>query len=95
MKHRLSLLILAVFTAASTGCALSESGQQAVFQMKHLIRPKPYDEPVQQEDVEDDWSFVGAEARAGQPRERDPDRWWQDMVMSPEARQIERNLGID
>ena len=59
------------------------------------MRPKPYDTPMHFDEEEDEWGFVGDEGRAEQPRERDPDRWWQNLIMSQEARNIERNLGID
>jgi hypothetical protein len=72
-----------------------ESGKQAMTRTGRMFRPRPFDEQSEPEEVEDDWGFVGEEGRAGQPRERDPDRWWQNLVMSPEARSIERNLGID
>lgn len=60
-----------------------------------MFRPRPNDGPVEYDEEEDEWGFVGTEGRADQDRERDPDRWWQNLVMSPEARNIERNLGID
>ena len=59
------------------------------------FRPRPHDGPLDINGEEDEWGFVGKEGRADMDRERDPDRWWQNLVMSPEARNIERNLGID
>lgn len=64
-------------------------------QMSRMFRPKPYDGSAVPESEEDEWGFVGTEGRAGMERERDPDRWWQNLVMSPRARNIERSLGID
>ncbi|MEQ9410056.1 MAG: hypothetical protein RIK87_20130 [Fuerstiella sp.] len=95
MKHGISLFIVAVFVFTSTGCAVMESGKNSMRQMTQMFRPNPYDEPLRPASEEDEWGFVGNEGRADQDRERDPDRWWQNLVMSPEARNIERNLGID
>ncbi|MEP3479372.1 MAG: hypothetical protein ABJZ55_09005 [Fuerstiella sp.] len=62
--------------------------------MTNFIRPTAQDEPLQP-DVEDEWAFVGEEARGNAPRERDPDRWWRNLMMSDRAKNIERSLGID
>jgi hypothetical protein len=54
----------------------------------------PTDQSDPTEEVVDDWSFVGTEARGNQMLERDPDPWWQMNFMSDKARMIERNVGI-
>ena len=72
-----------------------ESPGEAFSRMRRSLKPKPYDESMVPQDEEDEWGFVGEEGRSGQERERDPDRWWQNLVMSERARQIEHNLGID
>ena len=95
MKHRTSMLMVAVLVATSTGCTMVDSSKSAMRQMTSMFRPKPYDEPYSPESEEDEWGFVGKEGRSDQERLRDPDRWWQNSVMSEEARHIERNLGID
>lgn len=95
MKRCTFALIVTVFCAASTGCAVFNAGQDAWTKTSRMMRPKPFDGPAEADDPEDEWSFVGDEGRADMDRERDPDRWWQNLVMSPQARAIERNLGID
>lgn len=52
--------------------------------------PPPQSEP----DVEDKWEFVGKEGRGGRAvtKENDP---LKPLLMSDQARQIERNLGYD
>jgi hypothetical protein len=45
------------------------------------------------QDVDDPYGFVGKES--GRPVEKDPDPWYQRYFMSGEARNIERNLGVD
>lgn len=94
MKHSKILLLVTFLTFTASGCALTESATSAFRQTARMFRPNPYDRPFQP-DVEDEWAFVGEEGRGDQERERDPDRWWQNLVMSPQARNIERNLGID
>jgi len=97
MKRCISMTMVAVFAFASTGCGLMNTGKTAVVDSMRMFRPNPYDSPLRpdQEEEEDEWSAVGKEGRHGMDRERDPDRWWQNYIMSPQARSIERNLGID
>jgi len=95
MKYGVSLTIVAVFALASTGCSMVDASRNAFQETVRTFRPRPFDGPNRPDDAEDEWGFVGKEGRADMDRERDPDRWWQDLVMSPEARNIERNLGID
>lgn len=78
-----------------TGCTMTDSGMNPFTKTVRTLRPKPFDGPAEIEDAEDEWGFVGKEGRADQDREREPDRWWRNLVMSEEARNIERNLGID
>ncbi len=47
------------------------------------------------EDGRDAWGYVGQSARADQRKEKDPDRWWHNYVISPQHRAIERNLGVE
>ncbi len=92
--------IVAVLLGTSTGCAVFESGRDAMNQTVRMFRPRPFDEPIDKRpdhllDEADEWGFVGDEGRSEMPRQKDPDSWWQNLVMSEEARNIERNLGID
>ncbi|MEZ6129282.1 MAG: hypothetical protein R3C59_11410 [Planctomycetaceae bacterium] len=97
MKHSIVLTMLAAFAFSSTGCGLMNTGKTAFVDSMRMFRPNPYDSPLRPEDLdeEDEWSVAGKEGRHGMERERDPDRWWQNYIMSPQARSIERNLGID
>ncbi|MCA9048652.1 MAG: hypothetical protein KDA89_07980 [Planctomycetaceae bacterium] len=94
MAQQLYRSIVAGFLLASTGCAMMTGPREAFSQSMRMFRPQPLDEPFTP-DEPDEWGFVGDEGRADQDRERDPDRWWQNLIMSKEARDIERNLGID
>jgi hypothetical protein len=95
MKRLTYLYIVAVLSLTSTGCTMMNTGRDAVSQSMRMFKANPHDGPVRMEDEPDRWGFVGKEGRADQERERDPDRWWQNLMMSHEARNIERNLGID
>ena len=95
MKRSTSLCIVAVLSLTSTGCTMLNAGRDAVSQSVRMFKPNPHDGPVRPDSEPDEWGFVGEEGRADQERERDPDRWWQNKMMSQEARNIERNLGID
>lgn len=95
MKSRIFVLILALLAATSTGCSVLESGRASALRMTRMVRPRPFDGPLEAESVDDEWSFVGDEGRAGQERERDPDQFWKNFMMSKRAQDIERNLGID
>lgn len=94
MKHVKILLIAGLLGSLTTGCAMTDSAKSAFKPMSRFILPGAQDEPLRP-DIEDEWAFVGDEGRGDYERERDPDRWWRNLVMSPEARNIERNLGID
>ncbi len=72
-----------------------ESTQTAMKESSKMFRPKPLDGPVKDDSKEDEWAFVGDEGRADREREMEQDRWWHNLVMSEEARNIERNLGFD
>lgn len=94
MKHLKILFIAGFMGAVATGCTLTDSAKTAFKPMTNFIRPSAQDEPLEA-DVEDEWAFVGEEARGNQPRQRDPDRWWRNLMMSDRALNIERSLGID
>lgn len=95
MKRLILSQIVAVLLLSSTGCMMMQSGKDAMTQSMRMFRPKPFDEVPDHNPEDDEWDFVGNEGRGDQPRERETDRWWHNLVMSPEARSIERNLGID
>ena len=78
-----------------SGCQLMDAGRKMTSYTKNTFSPSHNDYRDTSQDADDDWGFVGQEARGDRPRERDPDPWWQQFVMSPRARSIEKNLGID
>ncbi len=94
MKHVKILLIAGLLTSLATGCALTDSAKSAFKPVATFLQSGGGDEPLGDQ-AEDEWAFVGEEARGGRPRERDPDRWWRNLMMSERAKNIERSLGID
>ena len=91
-----SIFVVVIATALS-GCRVMDAGNEFIHGTWQLFRPKPTDfrDGTSEEADSDEWSIVGELGRGDQERERDPDPWWQNHVMSPKARSIERNLGID
>lgn len=80
----------------TTGCAsmldpITELNRETM----RAFKPKAFDTDWSGENEIDQWSAVGEEARGDRPKEKEPDRWWYNLVMSSKARNIERNLGIE
>lgn len=94
MKRFKILVIIGLLSGFSSGCAVTDSAKAAFSQTARMFRPNPNDDPYEP-DVEDKWAFVGEEARGDRPMERDPDRWWRNLMMSERALTIERSLGIE
>ena len=88
--------ILAISLTSSTGCtSLSDVGAN-MKKTARMFRPRPYDDSDEFEaESEDAWADMVREGRDLHEREREPDRFWWNKVMSPQARNIERNLGFE
>ena len=94
--RRSCVLLVCWLVTGLSGCALMDTGAEISRSTWRVFRPRSSDyRDVTEEDDADQWSFVGSEGRASRERDTDPDRWWQDHVMSSKARSIERNVGID
>jgi len=78
-----------------SGCAMVEPTQHAVSSSLEMFKPNTNDYRDSTLDDEDAWDIVGKEGRGHLEAEKDPDGWWQKYIMSPKARSIERNLGIE
>ncbi len=88
------LFILGALTWAA-GCTMLDEMAEMNRQTWRAIRPKATDYRDTINDPDDEWSFVGAEARGDHAMEREPDRFWKKYFQSERARSIERNLGIE
>lgn len=100
MKHTVAVAILAISLSTSTGCTMMGDFKANMARTARMFRPRPFDETFDEATdpdiaVEDDWSKLVKEGRPNAEMERDPDRFWVEKVMSPQARNIERNLGFE
>jgi len=94
MAVRPLLIIVAGLLLTSTGCQ-TMAPTSPLRQTLEMFRPASQDYEDGTDEDGSEWHFVGDEGRAGQVRERDPDPWFKENLMSPKARSIEHNLGID
>lgn len=90
----LSLLVLTSLTSSS-GCVVVDMSRDAMKRTTSMFRPDSKDYDEGSDDDGSEWSFVGEEGRAEQKPDRNPDAWIDDLIMSPKARSIERNLGYE
>ncbi|NOX54753.1 MAG: hypothetical protein GXP27_10000 [Planctomycetes bacterium] len=88
------ILAAAALSAVGGGCALVQPAQTFARSSWRAFRPKPNDYRDVTEESEDQWAFVGEEARGARPVDHDPDPF-KRFLMSEKARSIERNLGVD
>jgi len=88
-------LLLGSGLLVQTGCTLVDWTRQSTVNTLRMFKPRQTDYRDETEEDDDEWDFVGHEARGTQKRERDPDRWWHKWVISEKHRSIDRNLGID
>ncbi len=95
MKFIMTAAILAISLSASTGCTMSDVGAN-MRRTARMFRPRPFDETTDpKENVDDEWGKLMSEGRPNTEREREPDRFFFEKVMSPQARSIERSLGFE
>jgi hypothetical protein len=110
-RRRLILLMVCILLAHGCTALQGKSGRKTDDRQSSSTRNKGKDkekserksdgesaseDPISDDEAyEEEWSFVGKQGRAGQPREKDPSPWFQKYLMSDKARSIEHNLGID
>jgi hypothetical protein len=94
MRRGAVIAPLVFLCADLSGCAMMDSMANY---MKHTLSFTKGTDYINGADEEDEaWvKEAGEEARAYRPRERDPDQWYKQNIMSEKARSIEHNLGID
>ena len=94
LRFSACLAVAGVLSVAGSGCALVQPAQTFTRSSWRAFRPKPNDYRDVTDESEDQWAFVGEEARGTRPVEHDPDPF-KKFLMSEKARSIERNLGVD
>ena len=96
MGNRLIVsVVLASTLSLQTGCSLFESSREFTRQSLRAFKPRPTDYRDFTEEEDDEWGFVGKEARGHRELEKDPDPWFKKYFMSEKARNIDRNLGFE
>ena len=96
MRQYLGILIC-VGCMGQAGCALMDGTREMTKGMYNVFRPKPgnYGEDIlPEDDHQDAWDSVGKEGRAGKARQKESDGL-SKYLQSPQARDIERSVGID
>lgn len=92
------LRMLAVFAVAGaiSGCSSTAIGRR-VTSFSRSMKPESWDEELPADDPGDPWIAVaGQEGRADQKRQTSEEpRAMRNLLLSPRARSIEANLGID
>ena len=86
---------ICVLTVAAMGLCFAGSGCITAKGTKSFFASIANDAPDPTDRDDGSWEFVGKEGRGSMSREKDPDSWWGAWFMSPKARAIERNFGID
>ena len=77
-----------------TGCAVVDTGKAGLWGARKLFRPRPTDYRDTTQEEDDPWAFVRKDGRGHRPLENENDPL-KKYMMSPKARNIERNLGIE
>lgn len=95
MKLNTLSIIVAGLLISASGCSGFPTGKAAFMKTKKMLTPSSWENNTTADSSDEEWSFVGEEGRKGQAREKDPDPWFRNNLMSDKARSIEKNLGID
>ena len=92
MSKSLPLVLAVASLVLQSGCAVFQPLKEVNDYVVRSLRPNPHDYRDSTDDEEDEWSFVGKEARGNMAPEssNDPLRKY---LTSPKARSIEANLG--
>ncbi len=92
----LRLLVLAALLPVA-GCAAMHSVQMAASETVDAMRPSSSNYANPEDEASDPWvKKAGSEARGNRPKEKSEEPpWLRNLLMSPKARDIENNLGIE
>ena len=91
--RRLSVVILFMLVTSQTGCALVDPVQTFSRSVWTSFKPRGSDYTSPGDVVDTQWEAVGVEARGDRPLEPENDPF-RNVLVSPRAQSIERNLGI-
>jgi hypothetical protein len=88
--RRATSFVLCLSMLSSAGCTLFSTNKSGDSTASTPKKPRP--ERRLDNDLNDEWDYVGHEGRGHRPVEHEWDRWT-PYLMSPKARAIEQNLG--
>lgn len=94
MSRRACFAILLVVVTAVPGCGLMQSARSITRESMKSLRPNANDYRDTTNEVDTEWTSVGDATRSERVIDRDPDPF-RNVLQSPKARSIERNLGVD
>ena len=95
MSYRAGLLIaLIVSGLCLPGCGLMQTTKSVTRESMKPLKLRPNDRRDTTNDTEDEWSSVGRTANTVRVVEKDNDPL-RNLLLSPKARSIERNFGIE
>ena len=95
MSYRVGLLIgLIVCGLCLPGCGLMQTTKSITRESMKPLKLRPNDRRDTTNDTEDEWSSVGRTANTVRVVEKDSDPL-RKYLLSPKARSIERNFGIE
>ena len=76
------------------GCGMIETTKRATAESMRQLRPRPNDYRDTSSEAKDEWTSMGEVARSYRPSQKEDDPL-RNVLLSPKARSIERNLGVD
>lgn len=95
ISRNVSRVVLSALLIAAVGCTQSVGMRNFMQNSMGFRKPNANGIGDGTDTTDEGWiREAGVEARGDRPLEKDPDVF-RDMLMSPKARSIERNLGIE
>lgn len=88
------LTVIVALSVCLPGCGLMQTAKSVTRESMKPLKLRPNDRRDTTNDEEDEWTSVGTTANTirGVEKDNDPLRKW---MLSPKARSIERNFGIE
>ena len=77
------------------GCGLMGSAKSVTQDSVKSVKVRPGGYRDMTNEVEDEWTSVGRTASTMRGVEKEDDQWLRNLMFSPKAISIERNLGIE
>ena len=90
MSRRVCCAIILALATTQPGCGLMQTARNATRESMQLMRPKPNDYRDMTQESDSEWNSVGDVVRGERTVSKGA-----DSLLSPKARSIERNLGVD